>query len=226
MRNKIYDIYKALRHFGVSATEIDGIANAYKQWLDDPIDNACPYGTVYYHNGILYAMPYPLKGLSSKEVGIEVHGVIYLNGYVHNVTKDEVAEKLSWLKGEVFAKHPYRIKGVDMPNPIKLELPTAKEAKALFDNAYANRYTKVCNKMGDFWITPSENKPEKTIISINILHSHVHTPKSEDTKATVYGVVHKSSHVFIGKLDQFGILNRETAKVAKMLMDTATSGTD
>jgi len=219
MRHKIYDIYKALRHFGVSETEIDEIAPAYKTWLKDPIETVSPYGTVYYHDGMLYSMPYPVSGLSAKVVGIEINGVIYLNGYVHNVLKDEVANSLMWLQGQVFNHLSYKRNGIEMPNTFKLELPTAKEAKLLYDKVYADRNTKVCNKMGDFWITPDEAKPEKSVISIQLLKTTTHKPKSEDTKATVYAVIHKNSHVFIGKLDNYGMLSKSTAKVYKLLQE-------
>lgn len=80
-RHCIGAIYAALRHFGVTADEVGGIVHGYKTWLQAPdqTENARDYRFVYYHNGVLYAMPCLIEELKNKFVGIEHSSVVFLH---------------------------------------------------------------------------------------------------------------------------------------------------
>lgn len=213
MRNAIFDIFKALRHFGVSANEVNGVAQAYKFWINNQVDGVKGYRRVYYHKGVLYAMPYPIPEIESAFVGIEIDGVIYLAGYQCNVAQDKVAEALMWLKGAVFSKFtPETRYGVEVPNNIKLELPTWDEVKNLVtktsDDADVDRV--VYSRLSCYWVVSSMGKEDKPA-AVSWFDFTSNNFSHDRTEAHVQPVIRPRKGLdFIGRLNHFGVPDDET----------------
>ena len=216
-RRKLFDIYKALRHFGVSSEEVVGLAHGYRNWLDNPVENVPSYGTVYCLDTHLYSMPFPIERLGSRFVGIEIGGVVYLAGYFSNVGHNEVEAKIQELKAEIaknFAAADYF--------SFKLRMPTRAEAKVLVEKTNDNRdlSTKIYNKYGNVWITPSADHPERTFATLIDHSAKPHCP-SENTQAALYLVVQpKGDDLFIGEVDYFGKLTPKTSLNRNLLFSS------
>ena len=224
MREDIFEIFKALRHFNVSADEIDNIRDAYKFWINRPIDFVQTYRKVYYHNGVLYALPYPLAELKNEFVGIELNGVIYLAGYLCNVRQEKIAQSLLWLKGKIFCNHPYTHYGTEMPNSLTMTLPTGKEILDLISNTQESKDLDsiVFNKNSNFWVTPEPMHPDEIVATAlwrSSVTSHCPTEKEE---AHIQPIIRMRTGLdFIGHLNDFGVPDQETSEVYGKLLASA-----
>lgn len=220
MRNAIFDIFKALRHFGVSANEVNDVAQAYKFWINNQVDGVKGYRRVYYHQGVLYAMPYPIPEIESSFVGIEIDGVIYLAGYQCNVNQDKVAESLLWLKGAVFCKFAPEIRyGVEAPNNIKLELPTWDEVKNLVTKTSndADMDKLIYSRFSCYWVASSTDKEDKPTAVSWFDYTSSSIPQDR-TEAHVQPIIRPRKGIdFIGRLNHFGVPDEETKLVMMKL---------
>ena len=221
MRNAIFDIFKALRHFGVSANEVNGVAQAYKFWIKNQVEGVKEYRRVYYYKGVLYAMPYPIPEIESAFVGIEIDGVIYLAGYQCNVAQDKVAESLMWLKGVVFNKFtPETRYGVEVPNNIKLKLPTWDEVKNLVTKTSndADVDGVVYSRFSCYWVVSSTNKEDKPAAVSWFDFTSNNLPQNR-SEAHVQPVIRLRKGIdFIGCLNHFGVPNDETKLMTMKLI--------
>lgn len=221
MRRKIFNIFKALRHFGVSADEVERVAKAYKFWIENPVDFLPVYSNVYYRRGVLYAMPYPIKELQNSFVGIELNGVIYLAGYQCNVCRDKIDETLMWLKGKVFNKIPDVHYGVAMPNQLKLELPTDEEVQTLVEETSDNSALDcvVFSRFSNYWIKlkPGDTDNAATIKS---WYDTDNVPcELESVEAHIQPVIHPRESIdFIGHVNRYGVPDGETERVYRELV--------
>lgn len=217
MRHAIFEIFKALRHFGVTADEIDSIAKAYKFWSNHPVDSVQIYSNVYYHRGVLYAMPYPIEELKNAFVGIELDRTIYLAGYQCNVCQDKLAESLMWLKGKIFNKFSPEVHyGVEVPNNINLELPTAAEVRTLIKETSndAKLNCVVFNRISCYWTKPAKKCLEKPLIISSWYGDDAPHCPAENEEAHVQPVIHPRTGIdFVGKINRYGIPDRKTEKV-------------
>lgn len=132
MRRKIVDIYKALRHFNVTAGEVRDIAEGYRYWIAHPFESRPPFNTVYFMDGKLYSMPYLDGLLKDQFVGIEIEGIVYLNQYLNNVRQDLLETSIKTIKCRL-------AKEFDALSQFKLRLPTRYEAKVLAERRKVTR---------------------------------------------------------------------------------------
>ena len=217
MRKNI-DVFKAIRHFGVTAEEIDEMAKAYKFWLSYPTEFVLGYNKVYYHKGVLYALPYPIKALEKAFVGIELNGVIYLAGFQCDVCQERIAEFLMWIKGQVFLNLNNVQYGVEIPNNLKLELPTKDEVVALLKISYGNVNLDniVSCWKAHYWISPDSEHPLETVLDMDFVP---YSP-NKDTKAFIQPVIHPRKGIdFIGHLNRFGVPDKVTAEKYRELSE-------
>jgi hypothetical protein len=205
MRNSIDGIYKALRHFGVSAEEVDKIAENYKMWKTLSLTEG--FGFVYVINGTLCSIPiYPDEKTKKEFIGFEIGGTFYLNRFA-TATSNNIANSLSQLKLDC-----------NIPNEIELELPTLRELLTL--QHYSNRqlflYTE-SSLIEDRWIKPEPEYPKYSLaISICAVFEAFKPVKKQS--ALVHPVIHKSSHTFIGRMNHYGVPDKRTMKKYQQLL--------
>lgn len=216
MRRKIFDIYKALRHFNVTADEVDEIAHGYQYWLTNPIESLPPYNTVYFLplSSCLCSMPYPCRCLEKLFVGIEIDGVVYLNHYINNVRQDQLDTSIKTIETRISEK----FKGI---NQFKLRMPTRDEAKILGEKTEGDMSltAAICNKYCDVWITPTPDHPERTFATVQEHSARPHQP-SEDTQAVLYLVTcPDDKQIFYGKVDKYGTPTKGTQSTYNELYD-------
>lgn len=209
MRRKIYDVYRALRHFNVTAEEVNNIVEGYCHWLKDPVEKLPPFQTVYFLGNKLYSMPYPKDGLNRRLIGIEIDGVVYLVGWDSDVLQDEIEEQAQIIKADIAEKFP-------AINQFRLRLPTRDEAKILPEKASGidfdsgHRYEGIYSLYSDVWITPDPDHPERTFATVEERRARPHRP-SENTRATLYLVTcPDDEQIFFGEVDDYGIPTPET----------------
>lgn len=194
MRKNVYSIYKALRHFGVSAKEVSEIAKNYPTWLNCPIEEKSPYNWVYYLNGYLVSMPFPIDALNEKGklIGYGVGDTVFGAIVSEKVKKENVEFCLQEIKNDL----KQTMVGVADDNipEIEFRLPTAADAEKVF-SCFAKNWLKNCiatmeeaaaelpemelpegteihleysgvNQIPDMWITPDPDAPEKTAVRL------------------------------------------------------------
>lgn len=208
MRRKIVDIYKALRHFNVTAGEVRDIAEGYRYWINNPFESRPPFNTVYFMDGKLYSMPYPDGLLKDQFVGIEIEGIVYLNQYICGVTQDVLGTSTATIKNRLAKKF-------EALNQFKLRLPTRYEAKVLAEKTEGNTKLNgaVFNKFGDVWITPNPDHPERTFATVREHGARPHQP-SENTRATLYLVTDPDDgQIFYGEVNEYGVPTPETQEL-------------
>ena len=212
MRRKIVDIYKALRHFNVTAGEVRDIAEGYRYWIANPFESRPPFNTVYFMDGKLYSMPYPKKSLASRFVGIEINGVVYLTPYII-ICKDSVDVWTQKLKAKT-----NNFEAIDQ---FKLRTPTRDEAKILAERVVGNNsLTGICNKYCNVWITPTSNHPERTFVTLREHSARPHQP-SKNTQAALYLVTcPDDEQIFYGEVDEYGTPTPETQEVYKKFFES------
>lgn len=196
MNKRFLGIFRALRHFGVNAKEIEAISNAYKWWIENPVETVPSYGTVYLKDGRFYSMPYPF-GPITRFVGIEIAGVVYLTCYLRNVRFAQVEVMTQNLKDQMSLNDL----GLD------LRLPTRDEVKALMEIKPFG-----FGDLGDVWITPNSQHPERTFVAVNGNSVRACRP-SEKTCANLYLVLRPDPQKFFkGEVDEYGKPTDETLK--------------
>ena len=208
MRRKIFDIYKALRHFNVKADEVDEIANGFKYWLEHPVERWLPCNIVYFIGDKLYSLPYPLENLSYRCVGVEIDGLIYLTHYHENVGQNQVVTDTK----EIEARFAQTFKAISQ---FKLRMPTKDEAKLLLEktSCYNELSSLICNKSGKVWITPNPDHPEWTVATVKPFYGLPHKPSCH-TKATLYLVTYPDEgQAFFGEVDEYATPTPETQEV-------------
>jgi len=208
MRRKIVDIYKALRHFNVTAGEVRDIAEGYRYWIANPFESRPPFNTVYLLDGKMYSMPYPDGLLKDQFVGIEVEGIVYLNQYICGVVQDELETSAETIKNRLTKKF-------EALNQFKLRLPTRYEAKILAEKTEGNTKLDgiVFNKYGDVWITPNPDHPERSFATVRERGARPHQP-SENTRATLYLVTDPDDEqIFYGEVNEYGVPTPETQEL-------------
>ncbi len=212
MRRKIVDIYKALRHFGVTAKEIRDIAEGYRHWIAHPFESRSNFNMVYCMAGKLYSVPYPIKSSVSSFVGIEIEGIVYLNQYICGVTQNELETSAKTIKSRLAKK-------CGALRQFKLRMPTCYEAKALAEKTEGNTKLDgaVYNKYGDVWIMPNPDHQERTLATVCEHRARSHQP-SENTRATLYLVTDlDDEQIFFGEVDEYGTPTPDTQELYKEL---------
>lgn len=207
MRRKIFDIYKALRHFNVTAEEANEIAQGYQYWLTNQVESLPPFNTVYFCplDNKLYSMPYPSRRLEKLFIGIEIDGVIYLDHYINNVRQDQLETSIKAIEARLSEKF-------EAINQFKLRMPTRDEAKILGEKAEGDMSltAAICNKYCDVWITPNPDHPERTFATVQEHSARPHQP-SVDTQAVLYLVTcPDDEQIFYGKVDKYGTPSMDT----------------
>lgn len=206
MRNSIYEIYKALRHFGVSVDEVGAIAENYKTWTTLSLTEN--FGFVYVINGTLCSIPiYPDEKTKDKFIGFEIGGTFYLNRFA-TATSDNIAESLAQLKLDC-----------NIPSEIELELPTLKELHIL-----GRRYTDndlflyaESSLIEDRWIKPEPEYPKYSLaISVCAVFEAFKPVKKQ--VALVHPVIHEGPHTFIGRMNHYGVPDKKTMKKYQQLL--------
>lgn len=237
MRKNAYGIFKALRHFGVTAKEVNAVARAYTTWLSFPIEEKSAYNWVYYLNGQMISMPFEIKSLEDEYlIGYAVGTKVFSVAQGEKISKDNIESSLQILKQEL----DKRMLGAGEKTDLRLHLPTKEEAELVF-NKFANAWFERCisslqeiaedlpeeleitldfnaaNQIRKMWITPSADEPEKTAVRFGMNNSgpycrkYVPNPKA---KATVCLFTDLRKGVdFIGKLDKYGTPTLETIKM-------------
>lgn len=217
MRRKIFDIYKALRHFNVTAEEANEIAQGYQYWLTNQVESLPPYNTVYFCplDDKLYSMPYPSGRLEKLFIGIEIDGAVFAsNFYDIGCCQNQIENQMQKLKSLIAQKFL-------AIEHFKLRLPTKDEAKTLIDKMYndAGLWTAVCLRRCDVWITPNPDHPEMTCATIGANSISSYQP-SEDTRALVFlVVVPEKEQIFYGKVDKYGTPTKDTLSIYNQLYD-------
>ena len=216
MQQGLLNIFQTLKHFGVDDVDIQYIAEGYQDWLKNPVDRIFHYGTVYSLGNKFYSMPYPIKGLDSLFVGIEINGIVYMSSYRQNVSYGELETKISELKVQIAEKVAKIAKKFDViACDFELRMPTRDEARALADKA---RYDhdllgKIYCTDGNLWITPSFEQPNKTYVTVTQYGAKPHHARSSYTQASLYLVaIPRKSNMFIGEVDDYGIPTPETLR--------------
>lgn len=197
MRNSIYEIYRALRHFGVSVDEVSAIAESYKTWTALKVTEN--FGFVYVIDGTLCSIPiYPDKETNKEFIGFEIGGTFYLNRFA-TATSDNIAESLAQLKLDC-----------NIPSEIELELPTLKELHIL--SRYATKYFfqyYESSWIEDRWIKPEPEYPKYSLaISVCAVFEAFKPVKKQ--VALVHPVIHEGPHTFIGRMNHYGVPNKKT----------------
>ena len=230
MRHKIYEIFKALRHFGVSAEEVDGIAEAYKFWLNHPLEDANRhYRVVYYHEGVLYALPFLVDELKNRFVGIEINQVVYY-AFQQKVSKGGISNELSMMRASIF-NFTLETGDWDQTCDIKIELPSKQEIVSMFnvvnghglDKLHDGKplYQKVPHICDTWWvvtksITPA-HCPGKKMIYVRPVRAN--GKYCSDWYSVMQPISHLRKGVdFIGHINHFGVPDEETKKVYKKLL--------
>ncbi len=197
MRNSIYEIYRALRHFGVSTDEVSAIAESYKMWT--AINVTENFGFVYIIDGTLCSIPiYPDKEANKEFIGFEIGGTFYLNRFA-TATSDNIANSLAQLKLDC-----------NIPNEIELELPTLRELKIL--KRYVVKWLFLYTGSSwfeDRWIKPEPKYPKYSLAISSCTEFEAFKPVKKQS-AVVHPVIHNSSHTFIGRMNHYGIPDKKT----------------
>jgi hypothetical protein len=208
MRRKIFDIYKALRHFNVTAGEVRDIAEGYRYWIANPFESRPPYNTVYGFGNRLYSLPYSDNRLEDNFVGIEIDGVIYLAIYV-SCSQNQIAKGTEYLKKMI----GITFNGIDQ---FKLRMPTKDEARILVEKTLDDGSLGtglICNKCCDVWITPNPDHPERTFATVKEHSARPHQP-SENTQAVLYLVTcPDEEQAFFGEVNEYATPTPETQEV-------------
>lgn len=201
LKKAVGDIYKALRHYGVSAEEIGYVVDGYRTWLDNPVDEIPAYGTVYYLDGMLYSMPYPLSELGSRFFGVEIGGTVYPADYLDDVKLDEMDARAETLKDKIFGKFFH----ADYIN-FKLRKPTQNEVVALAKVNWSG------TKRGYVWIIPDPNQPGK-----QRMHVGRELPEYPKCRYANLLLVTRPEDLFVGSVSKYGVPTKKTEEVYKKL---------
>lgn len=199
MRKNVYGIYRALRHFGVSASEVNEIAKNYTTWLTCPIEEKSPYNWVYSLGGVLVSLPFPINTLNEKGklVGYAIGDIVFGAVVSEKAKKDDVEGYLQSIK-EDLKQTMVGVADDDVPE-IEFRLPTAEEAGKIF-SCFAKNWLENClatmedaaaeipdvelpegaeihlhysgvNQIPDMWIAPDADAPDKTAVRLGINRS-------------------------------------------------------
>ena len=212
MRRKIIDIYKALRHFNVTAEEVRDIAEGYRYWINNPFESRPPYNTVYFCplDNKLYSMPYSKRHLEKLFIGIEIDGVVYLDGYYRDVRKFELENKLNKYKANIAEK----FSAIDQ---FELRLPTVNEAKILIE--------KTCDLKAEptreVWIISDLEHLQRMNATVGIGKAKPHYPPEFSSIPIRLYLVTKpdDKQIFYGKVDKYGTPTKDTMSVYRQLYD-------
>lgn len=221
MRNAILDIFKALRHFGVSADEVESVAEAYKFWVEHQIDFVPFYNHVYCYKGTLYAVPYPIKKLEYAFIGIELDGVVYLAKYQCNIGQNRISESLRRLKKKVFYKISDSQYGVEIPDSLEPELPTGNEIKNLIEKTQKDKHLDcvVFNNYSHFWVKHDSVKQGRAVAVVTWRDEVEYLSPTPNIEAHLQPVIRlRKGTDFIGHINNFGAPDKETVKVYERLL--------
>jgi hypothetical protein len=225
MRKSIFLIYRALRHFGVTAKEVGKIANGYKIWINNPVEDVRDkYRIVYYCNGKLYAMPLLIYALKDKFVGIEINNVVYF-AFKKSVYKSLIPSTLEmpWYFISDLKLSDDDWKGI--PN-IKIELPTKEEIISMVkaingkgcDMMHNGRhlYDEVSHTCSSWWVITGRDENSKNVIINSVSASGC---VYNDVASFVQPVTHLREGIdFVGKVNHYGVLDEKTIKVYQKLV--------
>ena len=194
MRKNIYGVYRALRHFGVSASEVNEIAKSYTTWLTCPIEEKSPYNWVYSLGGMLVSLPFPINTLNEKGklIGYGVGDIVFGAIVSKKVSKENVENCLQDVKNDL-KQTMIGVADDDIPE-VEFHLPTAEEAEKIFScfakNWLENSLATIAdaaaempemelpegieihleyegfNQIPDMWITPDPDDAEKTAVRL------------------------------------------------------------
>lgn len=227
MRKNSYKIFKALRHFGVTAKEVNEVAKAYPIWLNFPIEEKNAYNWVYYYNGQMVSLPFEAKNLDDHLIGYAVGTKVFSVAEGEKISHDDIESCLQQLKQAL----DKRMLGVEGKADLPVHLPTKEEAELLFSK-FANAWIEQCmsslqeiaeelpedleisvdfnaaNRIRNMWIIPNADEPEKTMVKFGVNNSGPYcrkvTPNAK-TKSTVCLITDLRKGVdFIGKLGKYG----------------------
>ena len=229
MRHKIYEIFKALRHFGVSATEIDGIAKAYKFWLKHPQECVNrSYRVVYYHEGVLYSLPFLVDELKDRFVGIEINKVVYY-AFQKRSGKSDISSDLSMMRANIF-NFTLETGDWDQTSDINIELPSRQEIISMFNTINGNGMDKLhdgknlCDAVphiySTWWVvTKSATSTDSQEKMISVEAVRANGICCNDWYSVMQPVSHLRRGVdFIGHINHFGVPDEKTAKVYEKLL--------
>ena len=222
MRKAIFLIYKALRHFGVTAEEVGKIANGYKIWINNPVEDVRDkYRIVYYCNGVLYAMPLLIYALKEKFIGIEINNVVYF-AFQKCTNKSLISSTLEmpWYFISNLKLSDDEWEGI---SNIKVELPTKEEITSMFktvngrgcDNMHNGRhlYDEISHMCPNWWII-NKNDQKSVINSVNAYGYYF-----DDEMSFVQPVTHLREGIdFTGKVNYYGVPDKRTIEMYKKLV--------
>ena len=218
-------IYKALRHFGVSAEEMPRIANSYPTWLNLPIEDIREnYRIVYFYKGVLYAFPFEIEALKDRLIGIAINNTVYFayHEYVLAPFTNHDYDRLSYMLYHILDL-PYELQEIAK---IKVELPSKKEIITLVQKINGSGTEKIHEKhvydlvphmCVSWWIANSEKEPKHIYVeAIDALgRSH-----PEDKSATMQPIAHLRKDIdFIGHVNRFGVLDKKSLNVYQELLE-------
>jgi hypothetical protein len=229
MRKAVFNIYKALRHFGVTAEEVGKIANGYKIWINNPVEDVRDkYRIVYYCDGVLYAMPLLIDALKDKFVGIEINNVVYFA--FHKCTHKSLISatlEMPWYFISDLKLSDDDWKGI---SKIKVELPTKEEIISMVktvngracDAMHSGRhlYDEVSHVCPGWWVIVEhdENLENTDIYSVN---GNGYPFDDETSFSYVQPVTHLREGIdFAGKVNYFGVPDKKTIEMYKKLITT------
>ena len=216
MRRKIFDIYKALRHFNVTAEEMQDITKGYRYWIKNPLESRPPFNTVYFIDGKLYSMPYPSDKLSKRSIGIEIDGVVYFTHYCYreDVLKCQLEMDITKLKACIAERFA-------ITNQFNLRMPTRDEAKTLVRETYHEESLNFVlgNNIGDVWITPNPDHPEKTVATVSMNSAKLRRPGEFDSAMLYFVICPDDDQIFFGEIDKYGVPTPETQEVYTRLQN-------
>lgn len=235
MRKNAYGIFRALRHFGVTANEVDAISEFYKTWLAFPIEEKSVYNWVYYLNGRMISMPFEIKDLNDNLIGYSVKNKVFSVCKGEKIAKENIEDCVQLFKQEL----DKRMLGADGNADLQVHIPSKDEAEFFF-KTFANHWMTKCvalaedilgqlseemqicfpfyNQINNMWITPDADEPEKTAVKLGIKnysgpYCKKYTP-TERTKSNVCLIMDLRQGVdFIGKLSRYGTPTPATVRM-------------
>lgn len=220
MRKSIFLIYRALRHFGVTAKEVGKIANGYKIWINNPVEDVRDkYRIVYYCNGKLYAMPLLIYALKDKFIGIEINNVVYF-AFQKCVNKSLISSTLEmpWYFISNLKLSDDDWKGI---LNIRVELPTKEEIISMVktingkgcDTMHDDRhlYDEVSHTCPSWWIQNTENSLIDSVNGCGYVY--------EDERSFVQPVTHLRDGIdFKGRVNYYGVPDKKTIEIYQKLV--------
>lgn len=212
-------IYKALRHFGVSAEEMSTIAENYLTWLKLPIEDIrTKYKIVYFHMGKLYTFPFEIEALKDRLVGVAINNTVYF-AYQEPIKAPFTNQHYDRLSSTLYKIFNLSMAEAFTSQSLKIELPNKEEISALYrvvnDSIGEHIHGKTIFDLTphtylNWWTATPEEKPKHIRVeAVNALGN----PISKCKIATVQPVAHlRKDSNFVANINEFGVLDEKSLK--------------